>query len=71
MKITRTCVLDGKQYTMEIPITEEDYKKCMHEYKIKGEHIQTAFRQLSAEHREFILSGITPERWDEIFPEEE
>jgi hypothetical protein len=33
--------------------------------------IQDAFPTLTADEREFILTGITSEEWDEIFPEED
>ena len=29
--------------------------------------VQNAFPDLSADDREFILTGITPEEWDQIF----
>jgi hypothetical protein len=40
-------------------------------WQMDGKHIQEAFPMLPAEHREFLLSGITPEEWNEIFAEEE
>lgn len=33
--------------------------------------VQTAFPQLSDPQREFLLTGITPGEWDEMFPEED
>lgn len=33
-------------------------------------HIQDAFPQLSADEREFIKTGLTPDDWDLLFPEE-
>ncbi len=36
-----------------------------------GMHVQHAFPQLSADDREFIMSGITKEEWEETFKEEE
>lgn len=35
-----------------------------------GVYLQEAFPFLSAGEREFILSGITPDEWAEIFPKE-
>jgi hypothetical protein len=40
-------------------------------WQMDGKHIQEAFPMLPAEHREFLLSGITPSEWNEIFAEEE
>lgn len=36
-----------------------------------GSLIQNAFPQLDANDREFLMTGITPEEWDEIMGEEE
>lgn len=36
-----------------------------------GTNIQHAFPQLSADHRELLLTGILPDEWDEIFMEVE
>lgn len=33
-----------------------------------GELIQNAFPMLSADEREFIMTGITPEEWNRAFP---
>lgn len=33
-------------------------------------HIQQAFPNLSAADREFILTGITDEEWNQMFPPE-
>ena len=35
---------------------------------MNGAYIQDAFSQLKAEEREFFQTGITPEKWAEIFP---
>lgn len=36
-----------------------------------GERIQDAFGFLSAEEREFILTGITPDEWKKMFADED
>jgi hypothetical protein len=36
-----------------------------------GEFIQDALPELSAEEREILISGICPECWDEMFPEDD
>jgi hypothetical protein len=35
-----------------------------------GEYIQKAFPYLTAGERELILTGLTPEMWDDMFGEE-
>ncbi len=47
--------------------------KFLHKYLLwqSGDLIQHAFPELSAEEREFLMTGITPERWNELFPKED
>jgi len=53
---------------MELPITQEN----LDTYETVGDIlIQDAFPNLSVEQREFILSGITPQEWNDTFGEEE
>ena len=40
-------------------------------YWQNGQSIQTAFPFLSNEEREFLMTGITPTEWNEIFSKEE
>lgn len=35
-----------------------------------GEFVQIAFDNLNADEREFLISGITSNEWDKLFPEE-
>ena len=64
MQITRTSTLSGITRSLEIPCTEEQ----MAAYK-NGALIQVAFPNLTADQREFILTGITKDEWDELFKE--
>ncbi len=64
MQITRTSTLSGITRSLEIPCTEEQ----MAAYK-NGALIQVAFPNLTADQREFILTGITGDEWDELFRE--
>jgi hypothetical protein len=58
MKITRTSPFSGRTTTMDLDIT----KGQMDLYN-SGEMIQNAFPHLSADDREFIKTGITPDEW--------
>lgn len=62
MQITRVSVFSRKKHTMEIPVTHEQLA-AWHD----GRSIQYAMPNISPEHREFIMSGITPEEWKEVF----
>lgn len=66
MKITKTSLLTGITRTIELDITKEQYQAWQN-----GELIQDAMPNLTAEQREFLISGATQEEWDEAYPEEE
>ena len=62
MKIARTSMLTGKLHIREIPITMYQLEKWE-----RGELIHKAMPNISADDREFIISGITPDEWDKTF----
>ena len=67
MEVTRNCMLTGKQNTLTIPgLTQE-----MLDASAAGALAQDAFVGISADHREFIMTGILPCTWDAHFPEED
>jgi len=61
MLVTTTSQLTGKQHTMELDITEEQIDSYL-----SGAKVQDAFPHLKPHEREFILTGMTPEEWDEL-----
>lgn len=67
MLITKTSPLTGKTNTMDIPVTEEQLAS----WEVGGKLIQNAMPDLTAEQREFILTGYTPEDWEAMFGNEE
>lgn len=69
MKLTKKSGLTGKEHTRELPITEKQYGMGLL-FMEKGAMIQSAFSMLSADDREFIMTGITPEEWAETFKDE-
>lgn len=66
MQITRTSVLSGLTRTLDLDITPEQWARFE-----GGDHIQRALGHLSADEREFILSGSTAEEWDDEFAEDD
>lgn len=52
--------------TVTLVMTDEQYSNWL-----AGELIQNALPHLSADEREFLMTGITPDEWDEAFGEEE
>jgi hypothetical protein len=65
MKITRVSPVTGIMNTMDLPVTLEQMN-----YWRNGATIQQAMPHLSDDQREFILSGCTPQDWEELFGEE-
>lgn len=66
--VTMVSSISGRTNTLVLNYKEVDMIKFQ-----RGMHVQDAFPYMSKEHREFLLSGITPEEWNEHFglPEEE
>jgi len=67
--ITRRSPFTGKVHRMEIPLTPKEYGKRATLWQT-GMLIQDAFPMLSADQREFIKTGITPEEWENLFGED-
>jgi hypothetical protein len=67
MQITRTSPLSGITRTMELDVTE----KQMALFRSRQVPIQDCFPHLSADDREFILTGITAEEWDQLESKED
>lgn len=66
MKITRISPFSGKVNSMDLDITEDQIQAFT-----VGATVQTAFPNLSADEREFIKTGITPEEWESHFGSDE
>ena len=62
MLITKTSPFSGNTNVMEIDVTQEQIALWE-----SGTLIQNAMPNLSADEREFIMTGITPEEWDSAF----
>ena len=48
-------------------LTFDEVMQCWYNWQMKMQPIQTAFEKLPPEQREFLLTGITPQKWNEIF----
>lgn len=62
--VKRTCPFCGEK--MALPVEENEYSAWA-----SGISAQKAFPNLSAEEREFIISGICENCWEKIFGGEE
>jgi hypothetical protein len=64
-----TIITNGaNSITVDMPIAH--VSQAWYNWQHKGVLLQNAFPQLDANQREFILTGITAEEWDKIFPPE-
>ena len=64
IQVTRQSVLTRQINTMELPILQEHLEI----YDTVGDIlVQDAFPNLDKEQREFLISGITPDEWNETF----
>ena len=68
MIVERKSIITGKMHEMEIDITVQQLFDFMNG---RSGLAQEAFPHLSAEEREFIISGIHPIEWNELFGNEE
>lgn len=67
MIVERKSIVSGKMYQMDINITPEQLFDFLNG---KSGLAQDAFPELSADEREFIISGIHPTEWMELFGNE-
>ncbi len=66
MEITRTSMFSGIERTLDLPVTPEQVSAWE-----GGTLIQTAMPELSADQREFVMTGVTAEEWAEEFGDSE
>lgn len=64
MSVSNVSNYSGKTHTIQISATPQQFTtwSC-------GALIQEAFPDLTPDEREFIISGITKEEWEELFGE--
>ena len=68
MIVERQSIVSGKVYEMDINITEEQLFNFING---RSGLAQDAFPDLSIDEREFIISGIHPDEWNELFGNED
>jgi hypothetical protein len=65
MQVTKFSMLSGKINTLELNVTKQQLEL----YEQGGGNAQDIFKDLSPEEREFIITGVTQEEWNEVFPD--
>jgi hypothetical protein len=66
MLITRISQISKTHNSMELDITYEQLDRVNNRHLTK-ELIQNIVPNLSKEEREFLITGITPKEWNELF----
>lgn len=66
MKIKKVSLFSGKENEMDLDITKEQLDRWQ-----SGELIQNVMPHLTPDEREFLISGTTPEEWEEVHGGEE
>jgi hypothetical protein len=69
MDITKQSQATNVWHTRDIPVDYAAYSAWMR--GDDGRYVQEAFPHLSADDREFLLTGITPEEWDELYGDQD
>lgn len=64
-RVTRRSLLTGKDNTRDLDVTPEQIGRWQ-----GGQLIQNAMPELSADDREFLMTGLTADDWRGIFPPE-
>ena len=63
--------LDGTGKNMTIPVHIDVISQAWYKWQMMGKMVQEAFNFLNPEQREFLITGITPSQWNEIFKDSE
>lgn len=63
IRLTGPCVVTGKSYSVDVS------ENSAHSYFVGGANVQDAFPELSKAEREFLISGTSPEGWQQLFGE--
>jgi hypothetical protein len=66
MLVSRVSLLTGNRHLREINVTQEQLDR----WEAGEDLIQNICPSLSADDREFIMTGATPEEWNEHFGED-
>ena len=62
VRITKTSMLSGLQRSMDLPVRQGHI-----DHWLGGAFLEDAMPHLDHDQREFLITGITPAEWDEVF----
>lgn len=71
-----TCDMDGSETSMTFNMNVDTFSQKLREWQDgklvqNGKMIQDVFPMLNADEREFLMTGITPDKWNAMFGESE
>jgi hypothetical protein len=71
--VTRSCIMGGvATHIIHSPYDAHEIAAWLSQRLKRGAPLaQHAFPDMKSEDREFLISGITPEYWNKMFPKEE
>lgn len=69
MNVTSENIITGVKSTIDLPVTQEQMDEWNNPNRTR--HVQEIFPNLTADQREFLISGIKPGEWDSMFPPED
>ncbi len=64
MIVTRRNIFTGRERSLDLDVTQEQLERWNN-----GELIQNVFPHLSVDEREFLMTGIIGEEWNELTEE--
>lgn len=67
--VTARSGMTGNESDMVFPMSKQDMVKGLADHSA-GALIQNVFPLLTADQREFLMTGITPAEWDDAFNED-
>lgn len=67
MLVERKHPITGKVNSLDLDVTQEDLDR----WKKERLSVQDVFPHLNADQREFLISGLLPGDYDDLFPEED
>ena len=65
--VTKVSMLSGKTNSMALPIRQGQVEY----WQQSGALVQDVFPHLTADQREFLMTGIMPDEWDAAFGDDE
>ena len=68
MLVTRISQFTGKKHTLDLDISQEQVSELQSPNR---RNIQAICPNLSPGDREFLMTGVTPDEWEQVFGTEE